>query len=89
MYLLLLHQLKISPNSVGEAMILGTPVVSSDVGGVKNMLTHNEEGFLYQHDAPYMLAFYVMELFENKENVLNFQKMQNNMQKQLMMRIRI
>ncbi len=63
-----------SPNSVGEAMILGTPVVSSDVGGVKNMLTHNEEGFLYQHDAPYMLAFYVMELFENKEKCFEFSK---------------
>lgn len=54
-----------SPNSVGEAMILGTPVVSSDVGGVKNLLIHNEEGFVYQSDAPYMLAFYVMTLFEN------------------------
>ena len=63
-----------SPNSVGEAMILGTPVVSSDVGGVKNMLTHNEEGFLYQHDAPYMLAFYAMELFENKEKCFEFSK---------------
>lgn len=63
-----------SPNSVGEAMILGTPVVSSDVGGVKNMLTHNEEGFLYQHDAPYMLAFYVMELFENGEKCLKFSR---------------
>jgi glycosyltransferase involved in cell wall biosynthesis len=52
-----------SPNSVGEAMILGVPTVSSDVGGVKNQLTHNEEGFVYQADAPYMAAYYVKKIF--------------------------
>lgn len=56
-----------SPNSVGEAMILGVPTVSSDVGGVKNMLIHNVDGFLYQHDAPYMLAYYVCKIFESDE----------------------
>lgn len=56
-----------SPNSVGEAMILGVPVVSSDVGGVKNMLSHEKEGFIYQADAPYMLAYYIKKLFEDKE----------------------
>ena len=52
-----------SPNSVGEAMLLGMPVVSSDVGGVKNMMIHGEEGFIYQADAPYMLAYYVNCIF--------------------------
>lgn len=61
-----------SPNSVGEAMLLGVPVVSSDVGGVKNLLTHGKEGFLYQHDAPYMLAHYVCEIFANDELALKF-----------------
>ncbi len=55
-----------SPNSVGEAMILGVPTVSSDVGGVTNMMTHRKDGFVYQADAPYMLAYYVKELFNNK-----------------------
>ena len=41
-----------SPNSVGEAMLLGVPTVSSDVGGVKNMLTHGKEGFIYPADEP-------------------------------------
>lgn len=53
-----------SPNSLGEAMLLGTPSVASDVGGVKNMLVHGEEGYVYQHDAPYMLAYYVGKFFE-------------------------
>ncbi len=57
-----------SPNSLGEAMILGVPCVSSLVGGVANMLTHMEEGYTYQHNAPYMLAHYVMKFFDMCEN---------------------
>lgn len=54
-----------SSNSVGEAMILGVPVVASDVGGIKNIFTHNKDGFIYQHDAPYMLAYYIKEIFSD------------------------
>lgn len=63
-----------SPNSLGEAMLLGVPSVSSDVGGVKNMMVHNEEGFVYQPDAPYMLAHYVCKIFENEELALEISK---------------
>ena len=52
-----------SPNSLGEAMILGVPCVASDVGGVTNLLSHKKEGFVYQSTAPYMLAHYIMETF--------------------------
>lgn len=52
-----------SPNSLGEAMILGVPSIASDVGGVTDMLRNKEEGFVYQTDAPYMLAYYVCKLF--------------------------
>ena len=61
-----------SPNSVGEAMILGVPVVTSDMGGVKNMLTHEKEGFVYQSDAPYMLSYYIKKIFENRDIALKF-----------------
>ena len=63
-----------SPNSVGEAMLLGLPTVASDVGGVKNMLTHGEEGFVYQADAPYMLAYYVKKLFADEDLQKSFSK---------------
>lgn len=56
-----------SPNSLGEAMILGVPCVASYVGGIPDMLKDKDEGFLYQHDAPYMLAHYVCNIFENDE----------------------
>ena len=56
-----------SPNSVGEAMLLGVPTVASDVGGVKNMLIHDIEGYVYPFDEEYMLAYYICKVFEDKE----------------------
>lgn len=54
-----------SPNSMGEAMLLGTPVVVSNVGGVSSMLTHGKEGFSYPFDEPYMLAHYIKCIFQD------------------------
>ncbi len=56
-----------SPNSLGEAMILGVPCIASDVGGVKNMLTHGTEGFTYPADEFYMIPYYVDKIFSNDE----------------------
>lgn len=61
-----------SPNSLGEAMMLGVPCVASYVGGIPDMLSHNEEGFLYQHDAPYMLAHYICRIFEEDKLATSF-----------------
>lgn len=52
-----------SPNSLGEAMLLGVPCVAADVGGVTTMMTHETEGFVYQSTAPYMLAHYIKNVF--------------------------
>lgn len=54
-----------SSNSIGEAMILGVPIVSSYVGGVSSMLKHKESGLLYPVDQPNMLAEYIIEIFKN------------------------
>lgn len=56
-----------SPNSLGEALLLGVPVVSSDVGGVKNMVKHETEGFVYPYDEPYMCAYYIKKIFADDE----------------------
>lgn len=56
-----------SPNSVGEAMLLGVPTVASDVGGVTSMLTHGKDGFVYPSDEPYMLAHYIGEIFDDPD----------------------
>ena len=52
-----------SPNSLGEAMLLGVPCVASDVGGVTTMMTNGAEGYVYQSTAPYMLAYYICKVF--------------------------
>lgn len=55
-----------SPNSLGEAMFLGTPAVAAGVGGVSSLMQHGKEGFVYQVNAPYMLAYYIMKIFEDE-----------------------
>lgn len=52
-----------SPNSLGEAMLLGVPCIASDVGGVTTLMHQPEEGFVYQSTAPYVLAHRIKELF--------------------------
>lgn len=54
-----------SPNSLGEAMILGTPCISSSVGGVSSMLTHEKEGLTYQYNEVHMLSHYICKVFKN------------------------
>lgn len=56
-----------SPNSIGEAQLLGTPVVSSYVGGTMDMVKDNETGFLYRFEETSLLAQRVCELFANRD----------------------
>lgn len=37
-----------SPNSLGEAMLLGVPCVSANVGGVSSIFTGGQDGILYE-----------------------------------------
>ena len=57
-----------SPNSLGEAMLLGVPCVAADVGGVSTMLRGSEEGFLYPSTEPLLLANAICRVFEMEEN---------------------
>jgi len=52
-----------SPNSVGEAMLLGVPVISSDVGGVHNLISDRTEGYLYPYTDVNQLAESVCKIF--------------------------
>lgn len=58
-----------SPNSLGEAMLLGVPCVAAYVGGVCDMMTRNDEGYIYPSTAPYMLAYYIQSVFEQEAAV--------------------
>ncbi|SLM18719.1 conserved hypothetical protein [uncultured spirochete] len=58
-------------NSLSEAKILGMPAIASFVGGVTNRLEHNIDGFLYQYNAHYMLAYYVCRVFSDRKYAEN------------------
>lgn len=55
-----------SPNSLGEAQILGVPCISSYVGGAMDMMENNTDN-LYRFEEVEMLAYKVCQIFANKE----------------------
>lgn len=58
-----------SPNSLCEALMTGVPVVAANVGGISSIIRHGKEGFLYQSDAPYMMAYYIDLIFARKIDI--------------------
>lgn len=59
-----------SPNSLGEAQILGTPVIASYVGGIADMMKGDEE-HLYRFEEINMLAEKICNVFANKNIQVN------------------
>ena len=55
-----------SPNSLGEAQILGSPCIASYVGGIPDMMKGNEEN-LYRFEEVEMLAEKVCRVFADAE----------------------
>ncbi len=64
---LLCSSIENSPNSLGEAMLLGMPCVAADVGGVGSMLAHGREGLLYPADDPAALAQAILTLLDDPD----------------------
>lgn len=60
-----------SPNSVGEAQILGTPCISSYIGGAMDMILKPSCGDLYRFEDVEMLAYKVCETFEKSRSFDN------------------
>lgn len=78
---LLQSQVFVSPSSIenhstalGEAMISGVPSIASCVGGLQEMVDHGVDGFLYPFNETYMLASYILELFENRDLAMQFSR---------------
>lgn len=56
-----------SPNAVCEAQIVGCPVVATNVGGVSSLIEDGKNGFLVPANDPYMMAWHLINLHQDKE----------------------
>ena len=56
-----------SPNALGEAMVLGLPCIASDVGGVRDMLDGEKEGYVFDSGDVDVLAEHIMAVFAMEE----------------------
>ena len=59
-----------SPNTLGEAMLLGTPCVAAYVGGVSDMATDGESALFYRNDDPALLAWNLKRVFDDDQLAL-------------------
>ncbi len=55
-----------SPNSVGEAQLLGVPCIVSDVGGSAEMVVNEQTGLVYRFEEFEMLATNIIRIFDSK-----------------------
>jgi glycosyltransferase involved in cell wall biosynthesis len=53
--------------AVTEAMASGLPIVASDVGGIKDIITHGETGYLTEAQNPHSLYEKICYLIENPQ----------------------
>lgn len=63
-----------SPNSVGEAMLLGVPTVCAAVGGIPDIFADGEDGLLYPAGNVKGLAEAVKTMFAGGERVERYRK---------------
>lgn len=57
-----------SPNTVGEAMLLGVPVAASNAGGIPDMITDGREGLLFEAGNPKALAAAIEAVFDEEKD---------------------
>ena len=56
-----------APNALAEAMVVGTPIISSFAGGSPDMLNEGQCGLLYRFEEPEMMADRIESYFVDNE----------------------
>ena len=54
-----------SSNSVGEAMLMGVPVVASQVGGLPDILEDGKEGLFYDFEKTDQMVECILKIFKD------------------------
>lgn len=65
-----------SPNSLGEAQLLGVPCVASYVGGVMDMIPDSSCGHMYRFEEIEMLTDLICSIFDLQSRVCNEKKIE-------------
>lgn len=60
-----------TPVSLIEAQAAGVPVITTNVGGVKDIVCHGETGFIVEEQDPKIFANYVLQLLEDEKKRKN------------------
>ncbi len=61
-----------SPNSLGEAMLLGMPCIASDVGGISSLMSSGREGIIYRCDDVSLLAYYLTAMLQDPDTAAEY-----------------
>lgn len=59
-----------SSNSVSEAMLLGMPVLSTNVGGLQSLIENGENGYMVQDGDPWAMAGAIKEIHDNYKKAI-------------------
>lgn len=54
-----------SPNSIGEAQLIGCTVIGTNTGGIPSLIKDNETGYLVPTNDPYQTAYLIDKIFKN------------------------
>lgn len=60
-----------SPNSICEAQLLGVPVISTDVGGIRSLIDNGRTGLLVPANDPNYFASQIIHLYQHQELYLH------------------
>lgn len=63
-----------SPNAVCEAMCLGVPIITTNVGGIPSLIENDKTGVLVPANEPWMTAYSIVRLFNNTSKMMVFGK---------------
>lgn len=63
-----------SPNTLGEAMIMGVPSAAAFVGGAPDMARDGEETLFYRDNDPQLLAYQIKRIFDDDALALQLSK---------------